>query len=301
MELLGFSTYSGADSMTPLPPKTYQITSVRLENGAYDDLLFTTNVVDFGKPIKDEWGNHTVIYAKFDNNLRAGNLAYRADTVSMVRVKRREQGESMDWITIKEVPITGVEDFSFVFVDRYARARTNYEYAVVPIINNIEMEYTIGTVYSNFDGIIVCDKENTYQTVADESIQSITRRNPSNIAETLDSKYPYVFYNGNTNYDTGSVQGLFVEIDWDRKIFKTASSFKYRDRVLAFLTNHEPKILKSFDGRIWMVDITGDPTAAVQNHPDQVSISFNFTEIGDVNSTNDMYYNGFIDLNREGS
>ena len=52
-----------------------------------------------------------------------------------------------------------------------------------------------------------------------------------------------------------------------------------------FLTNGQPKILKSFDGRIWMVDITGDPTATVQNHPDQVSISFNFTEIGDTYST----------------
>lgn len=174
-------------------------------------------------------------------------------------------------------------------------------HAVVPLINNVEMNYTIGTVYSDFDGIIICDSNESYQTVADESIQTVTRRNPASIIEPLDSVYPYVIYNGNTNYDTGTVQGLFVEIDWDKKVFKTKSSFMLRDTVMHFLTNGQPKILKSFDGRIWMVDITGDPTATVQNHPDQVSISFNFTEIGDTYSTTDMYNNGLTDINREGS
>lgn len=301
MELLGYSLYEGADSLTPLPPKQLNGTNVKLENGAFDELAFSTNIVRFGQPIVNTWESDTILHAKFDNNLRGGNLAYRADTVSMVRVKRREQGESMGWVTIKEVPITKIEDFTFTYIDKYARARTNYEYAVVPVINNIEMEYTIGTVYSVFDGIIICDKENSFQTIADESIPSITKRNPSSTAETLDGKYPYVFFNGNTNYETGSVQGLFVEIDWDRKVFKTASSFKYRDRLMAFLTNHKPKILKCFDGRIWMIDVTSDPTATVQNHPDQILTSFNFTEIGDVNSTSDMYYNGLSELDREGS
>ena len=202
---------------------------------------------------------------------------------------------------MKEFPIKETSDFTFTYVDRYARARTEYEYAVVPLINNVEMNYTIGTVYSDFDGIIICDSNESYQTVADESIQTVTRRNPASIIEPLDSVYPYVIHNGNTNYDTGTVQGLFVEIDWDKKVFKTKSSFMLRDTVMRFLTNGQPKILKSFDGRIWMVDITSDPTATVQNHPDQVSISFNFTEIGDTYSTTDMYNNGLTDINREGS
>ena len=50
-----------------------------------------------------------------------------------------------------------------------------------------------------------------------------------------------------------------------------------------------------------MIDVTSDPTATVQNHPDQILTSFNFTEIGDVNSTSDMYYNGLSELDREGS
>ena len=36
MELLGYSIYKGADSLTPLPPKPFTATSVRLENGAFD-------------------------------------------------------------------------------------------------------------------------------------------------------------------------------------------------------------------------------------------------------------------------
>lgn len=166
--------------------------------------------------------------------MRGGNLEYRADTVSTVRVKRRERGENGSWITLKEFPIKETSDFTFTYVDRYARARTEYEYAVVPLINNVEMNYTIGTVYSDFDGIIICDSNESYQTVADESIQTVTRRNPASIIEPLDSVYPYVIYNGNTNYDTGTVQGLFVEIDWDKRYSKQNQALCYEILLCTF-------------------------------------------------------------------
>jgi len=124
MELLGYSLYKGADSLTPLPPKQFNGMNVKLENGAFDELAFSTNIVRFGQPIVNTWESDTILHAKFDNNLRGGNLAYRADTVSMVRVKRREQGESMEWITIKEVPVTKIEDFTFTYIDMPAPERT---------------------------------------------------------------------------------------------------------------------------------------------------------------------------------
>lgn len=194
MNLLGLSLYTDANSMIPLPPRHNSFTYTRLENGAFDELLFCTNVVQFGQTIKSEWDNDTILHAKFDNDLRGGNLEYRADTVSTVRVKRRERGENGSWITLKEFPIKETSDFTFTYVDRYARARTEYEYAVVPLINNVEMNYTIGTVYSDFDGIIICDSNESYQTVADESIQTVTRRNPASIIEPLDSVYPYDYF-----------------------------------------------------------------------------------------------------------
>lgn len=301
MNLLGMSMYTDSKSMIPMPPPSANITSIKLENGAFDDMLFTNNVVQFEAPIGTEWDNHTIMHARFNNNLTAGNLNYSTEMISLVRIKRREKGENASWVTIKEVPITKTEDFSFTYIDRYARSRTEYEYAVVPVMNNIELDYTIGNVYSNFDGIVICDKEESYQAVADESVPTANRRNPYSLAEPLDSKFPFVFFNGNTNYETGSVQGLFVEIDWDKHQFKTSSGARYREKVKAFLTNRKPKILKCMDGRIWMIDVTSDPTESVQNHPDQVSISFNFTEIGDVASTRDMYFNNFTDVDLEGS
>lgn len=301
MNLLGMSMYTDSKSMITMPPRQEKFTYTKLENGAFCDLLFTGNVVQFEKPIGTNWDNNTILHAKFNNDLMAGNLDYSTETISIVRIKRREKGENATWVTIKEIPITKTEDFSFTYVDRYARSRTEYEYAVVPVMNNVELDYTIGNVYSNFDGIVVCDKEESYQTVADESVSTVSRRNPFGQAEPLDSKFPYIFFNGNTNYDTGTAQGLFVEIDWDKRQFKTSSGARYREKVKAFLTNGKPKILKCMDGRIWMIDVTSDPSDTVQNHPDQVSISFNFTEIGDVTSTRDMYLNDFTDVDLEGS
>lgn len=115
MNLLGLSLYTDANSMISLPPRHNSFTYTRLENGAFDELLFCTNVVQFGQTIKSEWDSDTILHAKFDNDLRGGNLEYRADTVSTVRVKRRERGENGSWITLKEFPIKETSDFTFTY------------------------------------------------------------------------------------------------------------------------------------------------------------------------------------------
>ena len=63
MELLGYSLYKGADSLTPFSPKRFNGTNVRLENGAFDELVFSTNIVRFGKPIVYTWVSDTILHA----------------------------------------------------------------------------------------------------------------------------------------------------------------------------------------------------------------------------------------------
>ena len=69
--------------------------------------------------------------------------------------------------------------------------------------------------------------------------------------------------------------------------------------MLDFLVNENVKILKYFDGRSFMVEITDVPTDTSSEHPDKHTISFTFTEVGNLLSNEDMYVNGFLDISEE--
>jgi hypothetical protein len=66
-----------------------------------------------------------------------------------------------------------------------------------------------------------------------------------------------------------------------------------------FLCDGTPKILKHRDGRIWMISTTGTPNETPQDVPEIENTSFDWVEIGSVDSTNDLYNNGFINVNIE--
>lgn len=66
--------------------------------------------------------------------------------------------------------------------------------------------------------------------------------------------------------------------------------------MIDWLTNGSPKILKIEDGRIWMVVVSSDVKASNSEHPDKVTLSFDFTEVGNVNSNDDMLNNGFVNV-----
>ena len=59
------------------------------------------------------------------------------------------------------------------------------------------------------------------------------------------------------------------------------------------------KILKLNDGRIYLIKITGKPTDISEGHEDLRRISFEWVEIGDVNSEKDLYLNNLSDVSAE--
>lgn len=299
MNILGYNFYSDDDTFLPYCDLTEVLDHIVLQNGVFDEIMATQDLLDYTKPLLDTWDSSTILHAFFDDSLLAGSMHHSVDVITSVRLKRRKVGEEQ-WMTIYESVIKSVEDFTFTYVDRYA-AYGDYEYCVVPCIGDAEQSYSIVTVESRFDGIILCDKNVAFQSIADASIGTVSRNRPSAVVTTLENKYPFVVYNGSSNYESGSVSGIFAEIDWEKKQFKIDNIPLYSKTVMDFLTNGSPKILKKRDGRIWMVDIVGTPSASVDGHPNKIVMNFEFVEIGDTNSSTDMYDNNFIDVNIERS
>lgn len=283
-----------------------------LTNAVYDEVYATKNTLAYEKatPTQKMWDFNTIMHAFFSGDLHAGNVKYTAAEVDYLRIKRRKKG-TYDWVIMFEVPIEKADDFKFERFDKYARSHTDYEYALVPVIyhieggEDVEGNLNISNVHSVFDDVFISEKDLTFHACA-EINWNIAKNHPNLVVAPIHRKHPYVFGNGNTNYYTGSLSGVWAELEkacnyssftswndaWDRM---WTGSWEYRHNLMEFLCNGKPKILKMPDGRMWLVCITGSPTETVSLHFYAPTTSFEWTETDDCDSGKALYENNLID------
>ena len=299
MVFLGADFFSDSSSMDNTVIYPEQLNKITLRNGIYDNMFVTKNTDMVINPDESQtWDYETIIDAKFDGTLTAGNLQYTVDQVSSIRVKYRESG-SFDWITCFEIPVSSEEDFLFTRELKYLKSGTKYDIAIVPVLNGVEGNFNIKSVDSEFDGMFVLDKDNVYSAPLNVGIYPVTQNKNSNTISTLNNKYPFVIYNGKANYKSGSAIGLFVgygdsvEYDFDNDL-------QYRENVLEFLTNGKPKILKTYHGYLFIINVIDTISVDRDSHDKNVNISFSWVECGDSTKSQDLYNNNFIDILTEG-
>lgn len=283
-------------SMDTTTTNPKDITGLRLQNGVYDEFYLTADGAQpYTTTIPSQWDYNTLLYAHFNGDLMAGNINFVLEQVTSVLIKRRESGTN-DWVNILQKPISTIDDFKFITEDKYARAGVNYDYALVPVINTTEGSLNIQSITPEFEGIFIMEKDTSYHSVANISM-STTKNRPSAIINTIDSPYPYVVTNGENNYYTGSTSAMFVRTDKDMYDWQFYDSWKYRDDLMEFLCNGEPKILKHFDGRMYLISVVDNPSQdeGVSNFYPQTT--FNWVEIGDADNQLDLYNNNLTDYN----
>lgn len=290
MYFMGQTFYKDAKSSRSSIINITNLNSITLDNGIYDDLFVTKNYnIELNESNK-EWSFDTILYAMFNGNLLAGNIAFALETITSIRIKQREKGK-FDWITIYDIPINSVEDLSFVRTYKYCKGNTDYEFAVLPVLNNsIEGNLSVVECESKFTGAYLMQKDSSIQMVINfESSQQ--RNHSSTTIQTLGREKPFYITNGMSNYESGNINVAFIQFNNCEPDNKNGS--RYRKNIYDTLTNKMPKILKFEDGRAYIVGITD----AIQESSD-VSIpisTLNWTEIANIDSEEDLYENGFLD------
>lgn len=266
------------------------LNSITLDNGIYDDLFITRNYnVEINKTNK-EWDFDTVLHALFKDNLLAGNIEFALDTITSIRIKQREKGK-FDWITICDVPINTIDDLNFVRTYKYCKGNTNYEFAILPVLNgNIEGNMSVVECLSEFSGAYLMERDASIQMVINfESSQQ--RNHSSTTIQTLGRNKPFYITNGMSNYESGSINVVLIQFENCELNNKTGA--KYRKNVNDMLTNKKPKILKFEDGRTYIIGIVD---AISQTSDIDIPITtINWTEIADIDSEEDLYENDFLD------
>lgn len=295
-------TILGTDknTVTLTPTHLNNITYIRLANGLYDCLYITKETKsEPSMECPDKWDFDTIFHADFSDSTNAGNVDWNLKTVSHLLIKRRDV-EKFKWITIAVKEVLTLKDFDEgLRGNDYTNAsHIEYEYAVVPVYHGQEGFFYSTLVDSIFHDIFLVEKNHIAGTPSSDAFCDTTRRIPSSINETINNRYPTYIRNTKSNYDKGTCKGKFIELDEEKcdLIVEDALRIPYQRKLMDFIADGMPKILKHFDGRIWLMTVTGDPTDTADTVYNNRDISFEWAEIGNYESERDLYYTNLSDI-----
>lgn len=286
-------------TLSSLPVNFNYINYIKIENGIYDD-LYATHINEALKTpdtfsVPDAWDAETYLHAKFNGNLFSGNTDFGVENTTDILLKRRKKG-TYQWFPLYNIDVDSSADFNFVLVDPYAASGTTYEYAVVPIVNGVEDTYSIAECDVAFDHLVIIDKDDTYLTTLDIEYSQQKNQTVSTILP-IEAKYPIFVSNASNDYYTGNISATFLEVS-DGEYVNTNTS-KYREKVLEFLNNRKVKYIKEPYGKCWLAAIGASVSDSKNGHPEAHSISFDFTEVGNIESNKDMSRFGLLNIDEE--
>lgn len=295
--LLGYNFCADVNAIDPMPTAVNKITSTKLQGGVFAHMNATSDVTsEYSTVLPTEWDFNTIMDCNFNDNVGAGNMGEITKDITSIRIKRREKG-TFDWVTIKEIPINSIDDFSFIFTDNLASNFTQYEYAYVPVLNQIEGNYTVEEVYSKFKGVFLCDVNTIYKFYADIEYGSTDSVQKIGTYEPFGRKYPVMVSNGLLGYDNGTISALILPKNFSEsnRIDRQAVT-KERNALFKWLTNKKPKILKDWNGFFTICIVTGNPQTDYESNYGMgiQRMTAEWTQTGDPKEKADLYANGLI-------
>lgn len=270
------------------------LTGTTIQNLVACDLYVTNDTATdyFTNPPTSWEEDTTLLWAKFDGDLNAGNVEEAIlellSKIDKIKIKRRKVSDR-EWKTIKVYQVHNRTDLSFSFRDNTAENGVEYEYAWCPVFftgaEGVESDYIITNVLSQFVGTFIGDTHSMYKFFADVEYGAVERHQNVGVFEPLGSKYPIYISNGETNYDTGSFKGKLVGDYLETNVLDRKELHALAENILKFLTNKRAKILKdSYSNTAWLVMITDNPSIDYINEVARGlrDLSFNWIEIADV-------------------
>ncbi|MEG1562292.1 MAG: hypothetical protein RR365_00945 [Bacteroides sp.] len=279
--------------MDSTPSRVREDTHISLQDGIVDELYITSKDSPYSTVIPQDWDYYTIMHALFNGTLLAGNINFYVENIGSLRLKRRKLGD-LRWITLQDFKVLSAKDLNFTYIDKTPRSKALYEYSVVPVISNSEGSLYSSSITTDFHGLCICDNDSIFNAYLDIEVTQ-SRNKPVTVVSTINRKYPYVISNGEANYNSGTVRALFAKFTPDNCSWDFENANVFRDQLSDFLYNGNAKIIKHEDGRMWLAAVSSSTIDNSENgHEYKVSTAFEWTEIGDCDSEDDLSTGGFI-------
>lgn len=297
-QFVGYNFFADEDALNSAPSSIDNITTTRIENAIFDHVNITRNTdTPFSTDIPTQWDYDTILDADLNGNLNGGNVDFLIEEISAIKIKRRVKG-TFNWLTLQTYPVNKVEDLNFVFNDFLNIYGVEYEYALVPIMNEVEGNYLINSILSQFNGVFIGDASQTFKFLFDVQYGTNARNQKVGTFQPLGKQYPVIVANGLLSYESGSVSGAILNDDFEQTgVIDPVAIVEKKTIIKDFLTNKKAKLLKDWAGNAWLCMITDNVSVTYRSGSGMKipQVQFNWVQIGQADSQSDLYNNGVID------
>ena len=229
--------------------------------------------------------------------------------ITNILVKRQDVDDvSGGWLTLYSQPISQASDMDFTFIDFLNQYGKTYKYALVPLLtqtqSGVEVEveggYTVSDeVQSVFDGVFIADSTGSQKCKANVGYGNVDMNQVVGSITPIGAKYPIIITNSHNQYHNGSISGTIVPDDYYfNGNLSRIDMVNKRNELEQFLTNKRVKVIKDWNGNIWLVMIVGNVSCTFNNNYGMgiVSFSTNWTEVGDPTNQQDLQATGLINV-----
>ena len=232
-----------------------------------------------------------------------------SESITNILVKRQDVDDvSGGWLTLYSQPITQASDMDFTFIDFLNQYGKTYKYALVPLLtqtqSGVEVEveggYTVSDeVQSVFDGVFIADSTGSQKCKANVGYGNVNMNQVTGAITPIGAKYPITIMNSQNQYHNGSISGTIVPDDYYfNGNLSRIDMVNKRNELEQFLANKRVKVIKDWNGNIWLVVIAGNVSCTFNNNYGMgiVDFSANWTEVGDPTNQQDLQATGLINI-----
>lgn len=261
---------------------------LNLSNMTLDEIFVDEDItIPYTVDKNSGWNYRTVLNAKFNGNLEGGSVQANNFQIDRVRFQRRE-ADNVEWEDIGEMEYRPNEQLLYEVIDKNIQNNFEYQYSLLPMTQTVLGNRVVSEeIVADFNGIFLSDKNNNYSLIYDQETQQIDNNLSNAVVTPLNSRYPIVI-DGNLDYKSGSISAFFISTDSDKansgeirvKVEKLG-----RDRMMKFLKNKKPKVLRQPNGETMLIRVVDTPQEDISNVANGIAnINFSFVEIGGMDS-----------------
>lgn len=300
LSFCGYNFVEDMDALNFFLSLESNVTNSQLENGIYDYLDISKDVKTSYNIEEPSWSYDTILDCDFNGNIAGGNVSYTLEQLSSIQIKRRlyDPSNLVNWTVLGDIEVVNEGSIGFTMTDNLMPNGYTIEYAIVPIINGAEGLYITDKVESKFNGVYICDLDTMFKLYANVEYGDIVNNQSIGVVETIGSQYPTIIRNNKIDYKKGSVKGKLLGAN-----FETTRKINRNDVVTQinnyekFLKNGKAKIIKDWNGNVWLITVVGAPTTTYDSNYGMgiASTNFEWVEQGKYSNQEDLYINGLSD------
>lgn len=272
------------------------IEKIMIGNAIFDHINITSDInIDYSTDLPT-WDYNTILDCNFNGNINGGNIEIIESQIVALRLKRKNANGN--WYTIYETPFDS-EHTSLTFLDTGVPNGIEQEYALVPMLQDgIEGTYIIKEITPKWNGVFISDaKGNIFKLYNSVNYNSTNNNSPVGVLNPIGRKYPIVIKNSDIDYQSGGMSANLLGYNYETtKIIDRNDIVKQTNDFIKFLNNGESKIIKDWNGNIFIVKIIGNPSISYsQAYGNGITnVSFEWVEQGKYDNYTDLYNNGLI-------